>query len=259
MSILASLTPRKGLRVLITAGASGIGKHITDGFIEAGARVHISDINSDALNDAIGGPITGTLANSASPEDTKQLFTQAMLNLGGLDVVIANSGIAGPTATIDDVSPEDWDETLEVNLKGAYLAAHHSSNELIKSKGLFIAMSSAAGRLPYAFRTPYSASKWGVVGLAKSLAAELGPKGVRANAILPGIVQGPRMDGVISARAEQTGVSFEEMRNTYLAKVSLRRMVSPQDIASMCLFLSSPGGSNISGQALSVCGGVETL
>ena len=90
MSILASLTPRKGLRVLITAGASGIGKHITDGFIEAGARVHISDINSDALNEAIGGPITGTLANSASPEDTKQLFTQAMQNLGGLDVVIAN-------------------------------------------------------------------------------------------------------------------------------------------------------------------------
>ncbi|MBE1290569.1 MAG: SDR family oxidoreductase [Rhodobacteraceae bacterium] len=259
MSILASLTPPKGLRVLITAGAGGIGKCIADGFVETGARVHISDINAAALDAAIGGAITGTRANSADPKDTERLFSEALDHLGGLDVVIANAGIAGPTATVDAITPDEWDETLEINLKGAYLAAHHARLELVKSKGQFIAISSVAGRLPYAFRTPYAASKWGVVGLAKSLAAELGPDGVRANAILPGIVEGPRIDGVISARAKQTGVSFEEMRETYLGKVSLRRMVSPKDIAAMCLFLSSAGGANISGQALSVCGGVETL
>ncbi len=259
MSILASLRPPEGLRVLITAGAGGIGKTIAEGFVEAGARVHISDINTAALEGAIGAAITGTKANSADPSDTARLFAEAMDQLGGLDVVIANAGIAGPTATVDAITPNEWDDTLEINLKGAYLAAHHARAELVKSKGQFIAISSVAGRLPYAFRTPYAASKWGVVGLAKSLAAELGPEGVRANAILPGIVEGPRIDGVIAARAQQTGVSFEEMRDTYLSKVSLRRMVSPKDIAALCLFLSSAGGANISGQALSVCAGVETL
>jgi len=125
--------------------------------------------------------------------------------------------------------------------------------------GAVVNMSSAAGRFGYAFRTPYSSAKWGVIGFTQSLAKEVGPDDIRVNAILPGIVEGPRMERVIRARAEQVGVSYEEMEERYLEKVSLRRMVSQQDVANMVLFLLSPAGRNISGQSLGVCGNVETL
>lgn len=259
MSILQSLTPKTGLRVLVTAGAGGIGRRIADGFVEAGARVHVSDVDPDLIEALPGSTLTGSVSDAANEDQTRDLFATAREILGGLDVVISNAGIAGPTAMVAGISAEEWDQTLDINLRGAYLAARFGAPELIKSQGSFIATASVAGRLGYAYRTPYAASKWAIVGLVKSLAAELGPQGVRANAILPGIVKGPRIEKVIAARAEQTGVSFDEMRQQYLDKVSLRRMVSPDDVAAACLFLCAPGGSNISGQAISVCGNVETL
>ncbi|TCO74183.1 SDR family oxidoreductase [Rhodovulum euryhalinum] len=259
MSIVDSLRPRPGLRVLVTAGGAGIGAEIARGFVEAGARVHVSDVGDAALAAAAAAGMGATRADAGSEEDTHRLFTEARAELGGLDVVVANAGIAGPTSGVGDVAAEDWDATLDTNLRGVYLAARFAAPDLVASRGSFIAISSVAGRLGYAFRTPYAASKWGVVGLAKSLAAELGPQGVRANAILPGIVRGARIERVIAARAEQLGLSYAETETRYLEKVSLRRMVGPEDIAAMCLFLASPGGANISGQALSVCGNVEAL
>jgi NAD(P)-dependent dehydrogenase (short-subunit alcohol dehydrogenase family) len=257
MSILHALTPPPGLRVLITAGGSGIGQAIARGFLEAGAKVHISDIDADAVASAKG--CSATVCDAADPEQSRHLFDQARAQMGGLDIVIANAGIAGPTMGIADVDEAAWDRTLEVNLRGAYLAARFAAPDLIASRGSFIAISSVAGRLGFGLRTPYAASKWGVIGLAKSLAVELGPQGVRANAILPGIVKGPRIERVIAARAQQLGQSYAETEEQNLQKVMLRRMVSPEDIAAMCLFLSSPGGANITGQALSVCAGVEAL
>jgi NAD(P)-dependent dehydrogenase (short-subunit alcohol dehydrogenase family) len=120
-------------------------------------------------------------------------------------------------------------------------------------------MSSVAGRLGYAFRTPYASTKWAIVGLTKSLAMELGPQGVRVNAILPGVVEGERMDGVIASRAAALGISVEQMREDYLRKISLRRMVSASDVAAMALFLCSPAAHNLSGQAISVDGNLEYL
>ncbi len=259
MSSLITLTPPPGLRVLITAGAAGIGKAIADDFAAAGASVHISDINADAVAAACTDRIGGTVADASDEAATRRLVDEARARLGGLDVVVANAGIEGPTAGIGDIAAEDWDRTMEINMRGAYLAARFAADDLIESRGSFIAIASVAGRLPFAYRTPYATSKWGVIGLAKSLASELGPQGVRANAILPGIVEGPRIDRVINARAERLGISYDEMRERNLQKVALRRMVSPNDIAAMCLFLNTPGGANITGQALSVCGGVETL
>lgn len=254
-----ALIPPPGLRVLITAGAAGIGKAIADDFAAAGARVHISDVNAEAVAKACSEQISGTVADASDEAATRQLLACAREKLGGLDVVVANAGVEGPTATIGDISAEDWDSTLDINLRGAYLAARYAADDLIASQGSFIVIASVAGRLPFAYRTPYAASKWGVIGLAKSLASELGPQGVRANAILPGIVEGPRIDRVINTRAERLGLTYDEMRERNLQKVALRRMVSPHDIASMCLFLNTPGGANITGQALSVCAGVETL
>jgi NAD(P)-dependent dehydrogenase (short-subunit alcohol dehydrogenase family) len=259
MTILQSLTPPPGLRVLITAGAAGIGQAIARGFLEAGARVHVSDIDAEAVTAARAAGCIATLCDAADPDQSRALFDTARQAMGGLDVVVANAGIAGPTMGIADVDEAAWDRTLEVNLRGAYLAARFAAPDLVASRGSFIAISSVAGRLGFGLRTPYAASKWGVVGLVKSLAVELGPDGVRANAILPGIVKGPRIERVIAARAQQLGQSHAETEEQNLQKVALRRMVAPEDIAAMCLFLSSPGGANITGQSLSVCAGVEAL
>ena len=259
MTILQSLTPPKGLRVVVTAGAAGIGQAIATGFRQAGAHVHVCDIDPAAVDAARAAGFAAMLCDAADPDQSRAFFDAARADMGGLDVVIANAGIAGPTASIDDVDEAAWDRTLEVNLRGVYLAARYAAPDLIASRGSFIALSSVAGRLGFALRSPYAASKWGVVGLIKSLAVELGPQGVRANAILPGIVKGPRIERVIAARAQQLGQSYAETETQNLEKVALRRMVAPEDIAAMCLFLSSPGGANITGQALSVCAGVEAL
>ena len=238
MTILQSLTPPKGLRVVVTAGAAGIGQAIATGFRQAGADVHVCDIDPAAVDAARAAGFAAMLCDAADPDQSRAFFDAARADMGGFDVMIANAGIAGPTASIDDVDEAAWDRTLDVNLRGVYLAARYAAPDLIASRGSFIALSSVAGRLGFALRSPYAASKWGVVGLVKSLAVELGPQGVRANAILPGIVKGPRIERVIAARAQQLGQSYAETEKQNLEKVALRRMVAPEDIAAMCLFLS---------------------
>ena len=179
---------------------------------------------------------------------------------GGLDVLVNCAGIAGPTAGVERITEQDWLRTIDVNLNGQFYFLHHAVPLLRQSKcANIICISSVAGRLGLPFRAPYSAAKWAIVGMVKSLAIELGPEDIRVNALLPGIVEGPRMDGVIRARAELAGVGEEAMRQEYLEKISLRRMVNADDIALMCLFLCSPAGRNISGEAISVDGNVEYL
>ena len=201
-----------------------------------------------------------TRANVAVEADVDAIFHDVRERLGGLDVLVNNAGIAGPTAAIEDIDPADWRRCIDIDLTGQFLCAR-GAVPLIKAAGggVLINLSSAAGRLGYAYRTPYAAAKWGVIGLTQSLAKELGPSNISVNAILPGIVEGPRMEGVIRDRAKAVGVSYEEMERTYLDRGSLRRMVSPKDIADMAVFLLTPAGRNISGQSLSVCGNVETL
>ncbi len=181
-------------------------------------------------------------------------------SLGGLDALINNAGIAGPTGGVDEISTEDWRRCIDICLTGQFLCARRAVPMLKASGGgSIVNMSSAAGKHGYAFRTPYSAAKFGVIGFTQSLAKELGPHAIRVNAILPGIVEGPRIDNVISSRAKQLGISHEEMTERYLENVSLRRMVSPYDVATMVAFLLSNAGINISGQSLGVDGNVETL
>jgi NAD(P)-dependent dehydrogenase (short-subunit alcohol dehydrogenase family) len=189
-----------------------------------------------------------------------RLFDDVRAGLGGLDVLVNNAGIAGPTAPIEEITAADWRRCIEVDLTGQFFCARRAVPMLkAAGGGVMVNMSSAAGRFGYAFRTPYAAAKWGVIGLTESLAKELGPFGITVNAILPGIVAGLRIERVIGARAEQVGVSYPEMERQYLEKVSLRRMVTAQEVASMILFLVSPLGRGVSGQSLGVCGNVETL
>jgi len=199
-------------------------------------------------------------ADVSNEADVDRLFDTAAKTLGGLDALINNAGIAGPTAAVEDITPGDWRRCFDVGLTGQFLCARRAV-PMIKAAGggSIVSMSSAAGRHGYAYRTPYSAMKFGVIGFTQSLAKELGPFGIRVNAILPGIIEGPRIEGVIGARAQQLGIGHEEMRQRYLQNVSLRRMTSPYDVAAMVAFLLSDAGYNISGQSLGVDGNVETL
>lgn len=258
MSYLELMRPTPGLRVLVTAGASGLGAAIAGAFCEVGAQVVICDLDQRALDlfGAAHPDVDARCADVSDPADVDRLFA----GLDGLDVLINNAGIAGPTGPIDTLQIDDIRRTLDVGVMGQFLTIRRAAPLLRASgAGAIINVSSVAGRLGYAMRTPYAAAKWGIVGLTASLAKEMGPDGIRVNAILPGPVRGPRMDGVIRDRAAAQGVTFEAMEAEYLSNISLRRMVGPEDVASLALFLCSAAGENISGQAISVCGNVETL
>jgi NAD(P)-dependent dehydrogenase (short-subunit alcohol dehydrogenase family) len=262
MSLIERMRPRAGLRVLVTAGAAGIGAAIAQGFIEAGAKVAICDVDAEALARfaANHADVVTTLTDVADQAAVEQLFAEVKARLGGLDVLVNNAGIAGPTGRIDELAVDDIRRTLDVDLLSQFLVTRLGVPLLrASSDGAIINMSSVAGRLGYGLRTPYAAAKWGIVGFTASLAKELGPEGIRVNAILPGVVRGARIERVIRDRAAAAGVSYQEMETQYLKQVSLRRMVEPEDIAAMALFLCSPAGANISGQAISVCGNVENI
>ncbi len=188
------------------------------------------------------------------------LFEEALAHLGGLDVLINNAGIAGPTAAVEDVTPEEWDRTMAININGQFYCARRAV-PLIKAAGggSIINMASSAGILGYPMRSPYAASKWAVIGLTKTLAMELGEFDIRVNAICPNAVEGPRMDAVITAEAQAKDISEKEVYERLVEGTSMRTFVSTDDVANLVLFLCSAAGNKISGQALSVDGHTETL
>lgn len=251
-----------GKRVAVTAGASGIGLSIARLLREQGSQIAVCDVDPQALSAAREelGDCPSTRADVSDEKSVDRFFDAIQIALGGLDALVNNAGIAGPTGKIEDISPNDWRRCVDVCLTGQYLCARRAV-PMMKAAGggALVNLSSSAGKHGYAFRSPYSAAKFGVIGLTQSLAKELGPDNIRVNAILPGFVAGPRMDRVIQDRAEATGVSREAMQADYLDKVSLRRMVTNEDVAATVAFLLSDAGTNLSGQSLAVDGNVETL
>jgi NAD(P)-dependent dehydrogenase (short-subunit alcohol dehydrogenase family) len=248
--------------VAVTAGAGGIGLAIARTLSAQGARLAICDVDGDALDAAckeLGAEIAA-MADVSDEDQVGSFFGEIRDRMGGLDALVNNAGIAGPTGGVEEISAADWRRCIDVCLTGQFLCTHHAVPMLkAAGGGAIVNISSAAGRFGYAFRTPYASAKWGVIGLTQSLAKELGPDNIRANAILPGIIEGPRIDGVIAARAAQVGVSDEEMRERYVSRISLRRMTPPEDVAWMAAFLISDAGRNLSGQSFPVDGNVEDL
>jgi len=250
------------LRVLVTAGASGIGLEIARSFIREGAKVHICDVDDAALAAlATSHPdITQSRTDVANRAEVTRLFDEALHALGGMDVLVNNAGIAGPTARVDEVDPEDWDRTLQVNITGHFNCTRLAVRHLRESANAsIINLSSAAGRFGFPLRSPYAASKWGVVGFTKTLAMELGPLGIRVNAVLPGIVEGDRIRHVIGSKAQTRGISYEEMQDEFLRNVSMGTAVTPQQVADQIVFLCSPRGRTISGQAIAIDGDIQSL
>jgi len=242
------------MNILVTGGAGGIGLAIAKRFLDGGARVLICDQDAAAL-DRARSALPGVLATPCDVAETAQvdaLFATLGRDLGGLDVLVNNVGIGGPTLPADQLPSEDWQRVMDVNLTGTFEVTRRAIPLLKASKGTIIVMSSAAGRLGYPNRLPYAVSKWGLVGFAKTLAAELGDHGISANAILPGAVGGERFDRVIEGRAALTGRSFEDEMIAGFQNQSLKQVVDPAHVAEFAWFLTTPAGRSISGAALSM-------
>jgi len=256
------LTGLAGVRVLVTAGGSGIGSVIAARFAEAGAAVFTCDVDAACLEagSAEGPCIEACVADVAREADVDRMFAQALECLGGLDILVNNAGVGGPVARVEDVSPSEWQRTLDVNLTGAFLCTRRAV-PLLKEhgSGCIINMSSHYGVLGGPTRAPYVASKWALIGFTKTLAMELGPFGIRANAICPGGVEGERLERVIRLEAEEKGITCEQLREDWVRGCSLRTFVTPDDVAAMILFLCSDQGARISGQAIGVDGHTEFI
>jgi len=252
----------KGLRVLVTAGAGGIGRATARAFAAEGARVHICDVDAAALDAmTISDPmISGSICDVSDRDSVATLFDTVRTRLGGLDCLVNNAGIAGPTGRVDEIAVEDWDRCIAVDLTGPFNCARLAVPMLLQSDNpSMINLSSQAGKHGFPGRAPYAAAKWGVIGFTKALAAELGEHGVRVNAICPGLVDGPRIQSVIANKARQHNIAHEEMTARLFAGVSIKEFVNPEHIARQIVFLASPFARTISGQEISVCGDTRML
>lgn len=241
-------------RVLITAGGSGIGLAMGQGFAAAGFQVWITDID-DASLAGVPGCWRTTRVDVSDEAGMKALFDDVQAQWGGIDVLCANAGIAGPTALVEDIPLEDWKNCVSVNLEGAFLASKFAAPLMKQAKaGSIILTSSTAGQYGYPNRAPYAAAKWAVIGLMKTLAMELGPYGIRANAICPGAVEGPRMEGVLEREAKAKGMTRDQVYEGYASGTSMGAFVTAEDITNMAVFLGSDAARLVSGQVIAVDG-----
>ncbi|MCB1511575.1 MAG: SDR family oxidoreductase [Hyphomicrobiaceae bacterium] len=250
------------LRVLVTAGAGGIGLAIATAFATEGARVYICDVDPAALDKARDSwpDLSASVCDVSDRTAVASLFGDVRRTLGGLDCLVNNAGIAGPTGRVDEINENEWDRTLGINITGQFNCVRLAVSMLLESPNPSIVnLSSAAGRVGFGLRTPYAASKWAVVGFTKSLAIELGVLGIRVNAILPGLVSGERQDRVLAAKAAVRGISVDEMRQVAMAQSSIKEMVTPDQLADAVLMLASQRSRTTSGQAISICGDLQSL
>jgi NAD(P)-dependent dehydrogenase (short-subunit alcohol dehydrogenase family) len=257
---MTGATPLAGRRVIVTAGAAGIGLSIAAAFRDAGAAVWICDVVEERLAAARAAlPGIGAMhCDVADPAQVDAFVAAATAAMGGLDILVNNAGIAGPAAPVEDIATEDWARTMAVNVNGQFFVARAAVPHLkAAGEGAIICMASVAGKFAFPLRSPYAASKAAVISFARCLSVELGPHRIRVNAIAPGVVSGERIQRVFTDRAKTKGITYEEMAAIALRAVSLKTMVDPEEIAALVLFLAAPTGRAITGQVLSICGGLE--
>jgi NAD(P)-dependent dehydrogenase (short-subunit alcohol dehydrogenase family) len=248
----------EGRRVVVTAAASGIGRAIATAFSAHGDRVHICDIDRTALRRVTDKDprITATVCDVSDRRSVEAFVETAAATLGGIDIVVNNAGISGPTVSVEEMDPDQWDAVLAVNLTGTFDVTRLAIPHLKRSDaGVVLIMSSLGGRFGYPDRSPYATTKRGLLGLMETLAIELGGDGIRVNAIAPGAVAGDRIQRVLRGRAEATGRSLEDVTADALGTQALKRFVDPDDIAALAVFLASDSAKSITGQTIAIDGG----
>jgi NAD(P)-dependent dehydrogenase (short-subunit alcohol dehydrogenase family) len=246
---------------MISAGAAGIGRVIAEAFLAQVARVHVCDVDDEAVSEFLekNPSASATKADVSNVDEVGNVFDDLNDRYGRLDVLINNAGVAGPTAHVEDIEPADWDRTISIDLNGHFYCTRKAIPLLKKSRGSIINIASSVVFTGCPGRAPYTAAKWGIVGLTKTLAMELGPDGIRVNAICPSSVEGERLDRVIERDARKRGMTVEAIRDVYLRQTSLRTFIGAEDVANMALFLASDLAGRISGQAIGLDGHTETL
>ena len=247
--------------VVITGGAAGIGARIAERFADLGDQVAICDADAQAVAAfADAHPtIRARVANVTDAEAVDAFLGEIETDWGGADAVFANAGTGGPAARIEDISPEDWRACLAVNLDGAFLTCRWAARVMrAQRSGLIVLTSSTSGQWGHPHRSPYATAKWGILGLMKTLAMELGPAGVRVNAICPGAVEGERMERMLANQSRASGRNADTIRAAYADGTSLRTWVTADDIAEAGVWLASHGASKVTGQALTIDGHTET-
>lgn len=247
---------------IITGGGRGIGKAIALALAREGADVLVSGRQRDVLETTadeikkLGRRALATVTDVSNEEQVTEMVNACLERFGQVDILVNNAGVTGPTASVINVDLDQWNDVIAVNLTGAFLCAKAVVPHMMeRGYGRIINISSVAGKLAYALRSPYAASKWGMIGLSRTLAQELGPYNIQVNAICPGPTEGDRMRGVISGRARELGKSEVEIEQLYVQGTALKRMVDPTHVADAVLFFASDAGASITGEALDVTAG----
>ncbi|MEP4147451.1 MAG: SDR family oxidoreductase [Halioglobus sp.] len=251
-----------GQVALVTAGAGGIGRCIAETLLDHGCNVHVCDINEQALEDFLSANsgAAGSIADVADRHQVEALFRDIDSRWGRLDILVNNAGVAGPTAPVDAIEEDEWDRTIAIDLNGQFYVTRRAVPMLKRAGGgSIVNICSNAALFGCPLRSPYTASKWAMVGLTKTWAMELGPDNIRVNALCPGSVKGDRIDRVIERDARERDMPADAIRDAYERQSSMRLFVEAQDVANMALFLSSSLGGSISGQAIGVDGHTEGL
>ncbi len=249
-----------GKRVIVTAGGSGIGRAIVDRFIAAGAQVHTCDVRQEFLDEvnASSDRVSGTIADIGVPADVEKLVVEAVDTMGGVDVLVNNAGIGGPRAALEDISYEDWDRTIAVNLNGMFYCIKNVAPHMkAQNSGCIVNISTASAKVALPMRSPYVASKVGVLGLTHTVAREYGPFGIRCNSILPGLIDNERGRGIVANQAAERGISVEAREAEFLEFISLKCWIDPSEVGDLAVFLASDAGRHITGQDIGMDGNVE--
>ncbi len=249
-------------KIIITAAASGIGADVMAAYLARGAKAYFCDVDAAKVEEMCRKHpgLQGQVADVSDPGQVDAFIDAGVKALGGLTILINNAGIAGPAGPVESISTEDWNRTFAVNVAGQFYCVRRAVAALkANGGGSIVNMASVAGKFGFPLRSPYSTSKWAVIGFTRGLSIELGPHKIRVNAILPGVVEGDRIKRVFTDRAASKGISYDEMQRQALASASLGSMVTHEEIADLILYVTSPSGRNITGQPLSICGGMEWL
>jgi len=250
-----------GSTALVTGGGHGIGATIAKRLAAAGAAVAMMGRDPGPLKEtavaieAAGGRCLTLQADISSEEDVKRAVAETVAELGSLGILVNNAGIAGPTGPLATLGRSEWEQVLAINLTGTFLCCREAIPHLREGGGRIIIIGSATGKKPLLNRTPYATSKTGLIGLTRTLAAELGPDEITVNLISPTVVEGPRLDGVVRTMAAERGISEGEMLGELTADSPLGRGVTEEDVAGVALFLASEAGANLTGQDYNVTAG----